>query len=139
MINHFAADGSVKRQWPEGLHSSIFERDGKTVAQIQGSNAVGTVELEAGDQVGETFVPTTSLQSQSVPIVEPAAEPAAAPVEISTTEVAALNDAIHTIQDVAAHLAHPHPEHGDTIAQAVAEQAETHAEPVAIAPEPAQQ
>jgi hypothetical protein len=57
MIKHFAADGTVKREWPEGLHASLAVRDGKSLMQVQGSNAVlAEIELADGEQVGETFV-----------------------------------------------------------------------------------
>jgi hypothetical protein len=56
MIKHFAADGTVKREWPEGLHASGFEQVGKRFASVWKSNAVETVELADGEQVGETFV-----------------------------------------------------------------------------------
>jgi hypothetical protein len=56
MIKHFAADGTVKREWAEGLHASRFERDGKQFVDVAKSNAIETVELADGDQVGETFV-----------------------------------------------------------------------------------
>lgn len=55
MIRHFAADGTVKREWPDGLHASAFEQDGKRFASVAKSNAVETVELGDGEQVGEAF------------------------------------------------------------------------------------
>jgi hypothetical protein len=56
VIKHFAADGTVKREWPEGLHAASFERDGKRFASVAKSNAVEIVELADGEQVGEAFV-----------------------------------------------------------------------------------
>jgi hypothetical protein len=56
MIKHFAADGTVKREWPDGLHAAGFEQDGKRFASVSKSNAIETVELADGEQVGETFV-----------------------------------------------------------------------------------
>lgn len=57
MIRLFAGDGTVKREWAEGLHASPVTRDGKLLAQVQGSNAVlAEIELADGEQVGESFV-----------------------------------------------------------------------------------
>jgi hypothetical protein len=55
VIKYFAADGTVKREWPEGLHAACFERDGKRFASVAKSNAIETVELADGEQVGETL------------------------------------------------------------------------------------
>jgi hypothetical protein len=57
MIRLFAGDGTVKYEWPEGLHASPVVRDGKTLTQVQGSNAVlAEIDLADGEQVGESFV-----------------------------------------------------------------------------------
>jgi hypothetical protein len=56
MIKHFAADGTVKREWPEGLHASArFERNGKQFVEVAKSNAIETVEVVDGEQVGEAL------------------------------------------------------------------------------------
>jgi hypothetical protein len=97
MIKHFAADGTVKREWPDGLHAAGFEQDGKRFATVAKSNAVETVELADGEQVGETFVAAvasvdvhpieTALSATPLPAVAISPDP----VEQATSDVAALS------------------------------------------------
>src|SRR5437867_1279148 len=82
MIRHFKFDGTVKQEWPEGLHASQFERDGKTFARVQGSNFVlAEVELHESEQIGEVFVKhpepaAVAALEQSAPLIaEVAANP----------------------------------------------------------------
>lgn len=52
MITHFNSDGTVKQQWPEALTAETLG----TVAHVHFSNSIQTVPLEAGEQVGKTFI-----------------------------------------------------------------------------------
>jgi hypothetical protein len=79
MIKHFAADGTVKREWPEGLHAAGFERDGKRFASVAKSNAVEIVELADGEQVGEALhaadvSPSVAIAPEPKPPVVPDAQ-----------------------------------------------------------------
>jgi hypothetical protein len=104
MIKHFAADGTVKREWPDGLHASGFEQDGKRFVTVAKSNAIETVELADGEQVGETFVAAiasalaaadvhpieTALSATPLPpvAISPDPETALIPVDIHPIEAA---------------------------------------------------
>lgn len=52
MITHFNSDGTVKQRWPEALTTETLG----TVAHVHFSNSIQTVPLEAGEQVGKTFI-----------------------------------------------------------------------------------
>lgn len=120
MIKHFAADGTVKREWPEGLHASPAVRDGKLLTQVQGSNAVlAEIELGDGEQVGEAFIPAiasalaaadvhpieSALASEVVPLSEiPVAlapEAAAVAAESAHAVIASLHSQSVPIEEAA--------------------------------------
>lgn len=134
MINHYNADGTVKQSWPDAITAETFVREDKSArAQIHFSNAIQTVQLAEGEQVGAGFItpvvnaapssPAGSLVTMDVEDLQkvpglnvtvhngPKHVPQGnAPREpISATEAAALVDAVAIITDVVEHAIHPAP------------------------------
>jgi hypothetical protein len=120
MIKHFAADGSVKSEWPEGLHASPVVRDSKQLTQVQGSNAVlAEIELSDGEQVGEAFIPAIA--------------------NALAADVHPIESALSATSDVATLSAPETPENVDkpiTIVEGTGQDPKILLPPVAITPEP---
>lgn len=121
MIKHFAADGSVKSEWPEGLHVSPVVRDSKQLTQVQGSNAVlAEIELSDGEQVGEAFIPAIANA-------------------LVAADVHPIESALSATSDVATLSAPETPENVDkpiTIVEGTGQDPKILLPPVAITPEP---
>jgi hypothetical protein len=146
MITHFNSDGTVKKQWPEALTAETLG----TVAHVHFSNSIQTVPLEAGEQVGESFVAAIAEHLEaagaqpivSVAHVETEAELLA---EIAPMTIHDLVEGLGAIHTFAEHLREVEQatEHAEPIAQptqaAVAEPAPSEPGPAAapIATEPA--
>lgn len=131
MIRHFAADGTVKQEWAEGLYASPrFERFGKQFVEVAKSNAIEMVEVADGEQVGETFVAA---------IASALAEAGAKPfIPQLAADVHPIEAALSATSDVATLSAPETPENVDkpiTIVEGTGPDPKI-LPPVAIAPEP---